>query len=124
MEISKAEYEVMCAVWQGHPCTAKDIVDRLRGDQQEWHEKTIKTLLGRLVKKQALSFAKQQRHYLYSPLIEQEHYQQQESESFIERVFGGRISPLVAGFAKQQKLTEDDIAELKNLINEWEKKGD
>lgn len=124
MDISKTEYEVMCAVWQDAPCSANDVIERLRADGAEWHEKTVKTLLGRLVKKQALGFEKQGRHYVYNPLIGQEAYQRRESESFIQRMFGGRVSPLVASFAKQEKLTEKDVQELKSLIDQWEKKND
>lgn len=123
LEISKAELAVMNVIWQHFPCTASTIIRHLNSAGQEWHDKTVKTLLTRLVKKKALRFEKAQRHYLYSPLIEQEHYQQQESESFIQRLFGGRVSPLIASFAKQDKLSDKDIQELKQLIDEWETKN-
>ncbi|MGS0729597.1 BlaI/MecI/CopY family transcriptional regulator, partial [Shewanella sp. 0m-11] len=80
-----------------------------------------KTLLNRLVKKQAIGFDKQGRSYLYFPLIEQSEYQLKESESFIERLFSGRVAPLVAGFAKQNKLSAEDVAELQQLIDTWQK---
>lgn len=120
VEISKAELEVMNVIWQCAPCTASDIIQKLNDAGQEWHDKTVKTLLTRLVKKQAISYEKEQRQYRYFPLIEQASYQQQESESFIQRLFGGRVSPLIAGFAKQNKLTEDDITELKQLVADLE----
>ena len=123
MEISQAEYEVMCAIWQQHPCTANDVVDRL-SSSKEWHAKTVKTMLGRLVKKGALDYKKEQRHYVYSPLIEQRDYQQQETQSFVERLFQGRLSPLVAGFAKESNLTKEDVDELKQIITDWEKNND
>ena len=80
VEISKAEYEVLEVIWQKNPISAVEIVERLNTDRQ-WHEKTVKTLLNRLVKKEALGFEKEQRRYLYFPLIERESYQQQESQS-------------------------------------------
>lgn len=123
IEISKAELEVMKIIWQYSPCTASDVIQHLTEAGQEWHDRTVKTLLTRLVKKRALKFEKAQRHYLYSPLIEREAYQQQESESFIKRLFGGKISPLIVGFAKQDKLSNDDIKELKQLISDWESKN-
>lgn len=122
-EISNAEFEVLDALWQSYPASANEIIERLN-QQKEWHEKTVKTLLNRLIKKEAISFEKEQRRYLYSPLIERDMYTQKESQSMIERMFNGNLSPLVAGFAKKNALRKDDVAELKQLIAEWEKEND
>lgn len=123
MEISKAEYDVMCAVWEAHPCSANDVIARLQ-ETQDWHEKTVKTLLGRLVKKGALATQADKRRYLYSPLIAKQDYQQKESLTFVERMFKGKLSPLVAGFAQQGKLNQEDVDALKNIITDWEKNND
>ena len=90
------------------------------GDAKDWHEKTVKTLLNRLVSKGALGFEKDGRAYLYYPLIAEQDYQRQQSRSFVERLFAGRVAPLVAGFASQNKLNADDVQQLKQLITEWE----
>ncbi|MGS0682100.1 BlaI/MecI/CopY family transcriptional regulator [Shewanella sp. 125m-7] len=119
-EISNAELCVLNILWQSSPISASDVISEL-SRTNDWHEKTIKTLLNRLVKKQAIGFDKQGRSYLYFPLIEQSEYQLKESESFIERLFSGRVAPLVAGFAKQNKLSADDVAELQQLIDTWQK---
>lgn len=121
IELSKAEFEVLDAVWVSYPVNATQIIERLSSDKQ-WHEKTIKTLLGRLVKKGALSFEKEGRQYLYSPCIERADYTLKESQNFIERFFSGRIAPLVSGFAKSEQLSQQDINELKKIIADWEKK--
>ncbi len=118
-EISATEFAVLDALWQGYPASANQLISRLN-QQKVWHEKTVKTLLNRLVKKQAISFEKQQRHYLYSPLLERDAYTQQQSQSFIERMFSGRISPLVAAFAKNKHLNAEDINELKAIVADWE----
>ena len=123
IEISKAEFEVLEAIWLAHPASANDIIDRLN-QQKPWHEKTVKTLLNRMVKKGAIDFSKQQRSYLYSPLLERESYTLKESQSLIERLFSGRIAPLVAGFAKTEQLSQTDIDELKQVIAQWEKEND
>ena len=102
------------------PPNASQIIERLSDDKQ-WHEKTIKTLLGRLVKKGALSFEKEGRQYIYTPCINRADYTQKESQNFIEHFFSGRIAPLVSGFAKSEKLSQQDINELKKVIDDWEK---
>ena len=121
-EISRAEFEVLDALWMKFPVTANELIAHLNKEKQ-WHEKTVKTLLSRLVKKNAVSFEKEQRRYLYTPLLERETYTQHESQSLIERLFGGRISPLIAGFAKNKNLNKDDISELKAIINSWEQEN-
>jgi predicted transcriptional regulator len=132
-EISNAEFEVLEALWQNYPASANDIIAKLNecgqkgnteNQEKNWHDKTVKTLLNRLVKKQAISFEKQQRHYLYSPLLEREAYTLKESKSLVERMFSGKLAPLVAGFAKQNELNKEDIVALKSLISDWEKSND
>ncbi|WNO60767.1 BlaI/MecI/CopY family transcriptional regulator [Rheinheimera sp. MMS21-TC3] len=117
IEISNAELRVMQVLWQKQPQTANEVVASLG---QDWHEKTVKTLLNRLVSKGALDFDKNGRAYLYYPLIKETEYQQQQSRTFVERIFAGRIAPLVAGFANQNKLKADDVEQLKQLIANWE----
>ncbi|RVU35691.1 BlaI/MecI/CopY family transcriptional regulator [Rheinheimera riviphila] len=118
-DISPAELEVLKILWQQAPQTANQVVDAL-ADASQWHEKTVKTLLNRLVSKGAVSFEKDGRAYLYSPVLQQQDYQYKESQSFIARVFAGRIAPLVAGFAASTTLQATDIDELKQLIADWE----
>jgi len=118
-EISKTEFEVLEALWQQHPASANEIITKLN-ENKEWHEKTVKTLLNRMVKKGAVGFEKQQRTYIYTPLLERDSYTLKESKSLIERMFSGKIAPLVAGFAKSDELSKQDISELKQLIDKWE----
>ncbi len=109
----------MQVVWQRQPLSANDVIAGL-GDDNDWHEKTVKTLLNRLVSKGALGFNKDGRAYLYYPLITEQDYQLQQSRSFVDRLFAGKVAPLVAGFASQNKLKPDDVQQLKQLIADWE----
>ncbi|ACJ30619.1 Penicillinase repressor [Shewanella piezotolerans WP3] len=121
-EISNAELNVLNVLWQKSPISASEVV-ALLAQSNDWHEKTVKTLLNRLVKKQAIGFEKQGRSYLYHPLIDQSDYQLKESESFIERLFSGRVAPLVAGFARENKLSAKDVEELQQLIDTWQEEN-
>lgn len=123
IKVSETELEVMNVLWQQSPLAANDIIEQLNKNG-DWHEKTVKTLLNRLVKKQAVGFEKQQRKYFYFPLIEQLLYQEQEGQSLIKRLFSGNLSPLVSGFAKNNKLKKNDIDELKKIIADWEQSND
>ncbi len=122
-DISNAEYDVLDVLWDDYPASASEVIERLNS-RKAWHEKTVKTLLGRLVKKGVLSFEKQQRQYIYSPLIERQAYRERETETFVSRLFKGKVAPLVAGFANQKNLSRQDVDELKALIAQWEKDND
>jgi BlaI family penicillinase repressor len=120
--ISEAESRVMEVLWQAAPLSSEDIVVALL-EPTGWHEKTIKTLLNRLLGKGAISAEKDGRRYLYSPLLRREDWQQRESRSLLDRVFGGKVAPLLAHFSQHEKLTAKDVAELRKLIDAIDRKG-
>ena len=122
-DISNAEFEVLDVLWDDYPATSSDIVERLN-QKKPWHDKTVKTLLSRLVKKGVVDFDKAQRQYLYRPLIAREDYTKKEATSFVSRIFKGKVAPLVAGFANQNSLSQQDVDELKALIRQWEQNND
>lgn len=117
MQISEAESVVMEVLWRQSPLSAEDVVAALAGAQQ-WQEPTIKTLLNRLLNKGAVSAEKDGRRYLYAPLLQREDWLMRESKGLLDRLFGGRVAPLVAHFSQHRKLSKKDIAELKKLIEE------
>lgn len=117
IEISEAESIVMQVLWQRSPAGSEDVVAAL-ARSQNWQEATIKTLLNRLLKKGAIHAEKDGRRYLYTPRLQREQWLSQESEGLLDRLFGGRVAPLVAHFGKHRKLSKKDIAELKLLIKE------
>lgn len=119
IQISEAESQVMQVLWDGSPRSAEDVVAAL-GQQQNWQEATIKTLLNRLLKKGAVRADKDGRRFLYSPLLTRDQWVVAESSSMVQRLFGGRIAPLVAHFGQHGKLSASDLKDLKRLIQELE----
>lgn len=117
MQISEAESVVMDVLWRTHPLGAEDVVLAL-ADRQDWQEATIKTLLNRLLNKGAIAAEKEGRRYLYSPLLRREDWVLEESRGLLDRLFDGRVAPLVAHFSEQRKLSRKDIAELRKLLEE------
>src|SRR5690606_20013555 len=104
MQISDAESRVMHVLWERGPSTAEDVVAAL-GDAHDWHESTIKTLLGRLLKKGALAADSEGRRFRYRPLLARSDWMAQESRGLIDRLFAGRIAPLVAHFSERGELS-------------------
>jgi predicted transcriptional regulator len=117
ISISEAESTVMKVLWQRSPLTAEEIIAEL-GEPLKWHASTVKTLLARLVKKGAARTEKDGRRFLYCPVIKRDQWLTDESTGLFDRLFGGRVAPLVAHFSEKKKLSKRDIAELKQLIQE------
>lgn len=117
MAISEAEAIIMDVLWRAAPRTAEDILAEV-GPAQQWQEGTVKSLLNRLLKKNAVRAERDGRRYFYTPLLSREHYVSQESKSLLDRLFGGRVAPLVAHFSEQRKLSKRDIAQLRKLLQE------
>jgi BlaI family penicillinase repressor len=118
VDISDAESHVMEVLWRSPgKVLAEDVVAALVS-QQQWQEATIKTLLNRLLKKGAVSAEKDGRRYLYSAVLEREHWVSSQSTGMLNRLFGGRVAPLVAHFGKHRRLSKTDIDDLKRLIEE------
>ncbi|MGO1071952.1 BlaI/MecI/CopY family transcriptional regulator [Lysobacter sp. CA199] len=117
MRISEAESVVMDVLWQRHPLSAEEVVAAL-ADSQSWQEPTVKTLLNRLLNKGAIRADKEGRRYLYAPVLKREDWVLDESQGLLERLFGGRVAPLVAHFSEHRKLSRKDIAELRKLLEE------
>ncbi|MGY1458230.1 BlaI/MecI/CopY family transcriptional regulator [Luteimonas sp. A534] len=117
MSISDSEAVVMDVLWGEHPLAAEDVVARLSA-RSDWAEPTIKTLLNRLLKKGAVRADRDGRRYLYSPVLSRDAWVAGQSESVLDRLFGGRVAPLVAHFSERGKLSQDDIDALRRLIEE------
>lgn len=117
MAISEAEAVIMEVLWRQSPRSAEEILAEV-GTPQDWQEGTVKSLLNRLLTKKAVKAERDGRRYLYSPRLTREQYVSQESKGLLDRLFEGRVAPLVAHFSEQRKLTKKDIAELRKLLEE------
>lgn len=115
--ISDAEHAVMEVLWDESPLSAQDVVDRV-APQRAWSANTVKTLLGRLLAKQIIAHEEEGRRYLYRPLVARGDYVEGESRRLMDRLFGGRLTPLVAHLAERDKLTAQDIEEIEALLKE------
>ena len=114
--ITDAEWLVMREFWSLGEATSATVIAALE-KTQDWKPPTIMTLITRLVKKGALGFDRQGREYLYRPLVDESHCAHAVSKSLVDRVFGGRVAPLLACFLDQKKLTKQDLADLRELLN-------
>jgi BlaI family penicillinase repressor len=113
--ISGAEWTVMRVIWERGMATANEVVQALEGSMH-WKPKTIHTLLRRLADKGALGYEKSGREFVFRALVMERDCQLAESRTFLDRVFGGGMAPMVAAFVEQERLTPKEIAELKRIL--------
>jgi BlaI family transcriptional regulator, penicillinase repressor len=116
-QISDAEWQVMQVIWRSAPITANEVIEQLENNS-DWKPKTIKTLIGRLVEKKVLGFHKEGKSYQYYPIVSEDEGIRVESENFLKKVFNGSLNLMLANFIEEQRLSEEDIKELKRIIDD------
>lgn len=117
-KITEAELEIMKVFWEKAPQTANEVIERLES-KMDWKPKTIRTLINRLVQKEAVSYHQGKgRMYEYYPLVSQDAYLQVETKSLLKRFYGASFKPLIVNFLKEEKLSSEDINELKRILDE------
>ena len=121
-QISEAEYEVMKIVWKHAPINTNEITEKLL-QSTNWSPKTIQTLIKRLVTKGALTYEKQSRVFVYTPLVKESEYICQESNSFLNRYYDGDITAMLSAYIENDKLTEPETETLRSLLSKRGKKG-
>jgi BlaI family penicillinase repressor len=124
MKISGAESVVMEALWKRAPSNSSMTAEEIGAEVaqgQGWTEATVKTLINRLLKKKALAATRDGRRFLYRPLVARAAYVQAESQGLLDRLFDGRLAPMVSHLSQSRSLTPEDIAELKRLIAEMDR---
>lgn len=119
-KISDAEWDVMSLLWNKAPAAASEIVEQLES-KRGWHSRTIRTLLDRLVKKGALRSEMEGKRYLYWPRFTMEECVRKESQSFLDRVFGGEPASMLMHLVKHTRLSSKEIQELKKILSDKEK---
>lgn len=116
MQISDAEWTVMNFVWRNQPFEASAVMQEL-GAEHRWSDATIKTMLHRLVKKGALSTESVGKKFRYRAAVKKQDCVRSASRSFLDRVFGGNAAPALLHFVKEAKLSPDEVAELRKLLD-------
>lgn len=115
--ISEAEHTVMEVLWEESPLTAQEVVERIPADR-DWTANTVKTLLGRLLAKNIIAHEEEGRRYRYRPMVARGDYVAGESRRLMDRLFGGKLTPLVAHLAERDEITDQDIAEIEALLKD------
>ena len=114
--ISDAEYQVMKVIWAHTSISTNEVIEKLE-KTTAWKPKTIGTLLSRLVKKGALKYEKDSRVFVYTPLIQESEVLEMENASFLNRFYDGALGSMILTMLERDKLSEDEINKLKNILD-------
>lgn len=117
-QISEAEFQVMKIVWEHAPVSTNHVTEYLTRTTK-WSPKTIQTMLKRLVQKKALTYDKEGRVFIYTPLIGQQDYVNQESRHFLQRFYNGNLVSMMTAFLDMEELSQQEVDELKELLTAY-----
>lgn len=119
--ISEAEWEVMRELWKKSPLTVKEIV-RFLSKRTKWKPETIRTLIHRLKNKKVINFEKKGRRHYFYPLLSKEKCVKAEAETFLSRIGGSLLKPMLVKFIEKEKLSEAEIDELQRILDDKRRK--
>ena len=117
MKLTKAEWEIMNALWQEHPATARELMERMPS-RVNWAYTTVKTMLSRLVDKRAVTENKRGNTSLYKPVISQRKARSNAFKSLLDQAFNGATGPLVHFLLEEQKLSKKQRQEILTVLQE------
>lgn len=116
LQITDAEFCVMKALWEIEPCTSSEIVEEV-SEEQDWNDKTIRTLINRLVSKGAVKAEKTgSKAFTYSSLVSKKDYISEENSNFLNKLYGGSVKLMLASFVENNKLTKEEIENLRDIL--------
>lgn len=116
-QISEAEFEVMKVIWKYAPISTNEVTEKLT-QTTHWSPKTIQTMLKRLVTKKALTYEKQSRVFVYTPLVPETEYIRQESNSFLNKYYNGNIVSMLTSYLEDDKLSKTELDTLRHLLSD------
>ena len=116
-QISEAEFEVMKVIWKYAPISTNEVTEKLT-QTTDWSPKTIQTMLKRLVTKKALTYEKQSRVCVYTPLVPETEYIRQESNSFLNKYYNGNIVSMLTSYLEDDKLSKTELDTLRHLLSD------
>ncbi len=122
ISLSDGEWKLMNLLWESSPRTIAQMVSALASDTG-WNKNTIFVMLSRLEEKGAVRYEEGSRSRQYYPMILKEDIAIKEAKDFLNKVYDGSLSMMVASMAGQKKLTREEIDELYAILRQAEKEA-
>lgn len=114
--ISEAELTVMKIIWKADGPISTGEICRQLSEQAGWDRSTVRTLLKRLVEKNAVE-EKKLGVLCYLPAVSEKEYRRAQTGRFLKRMYGGSAKRLVAFLVQDDQISEKELEELRDFLN-------
>lgn len=121
--MGRVQLKIMHVLWEKQRATAREVTEQLCLEEPIAHT-TVQTLLRKLEDKGSVGHEKQDRTFVYFPLVEEHSVAKNATRELIERVFAGKASGLAAFLLKEEKIPAKELSELRKLIDEQTNRKD
>ena len=113
--IGRAEMEILRYITDHHPVTVRQVADHVSQTKGQVRT-TVLNVMERLRQKGYLARKKTDGIFHYSPRLPREELLRSLVGDFVARTLGGSLSPFVAYLTHEAKLSEEELAELRALV--------
>ena len=120
--LSEGEWKIMKLLWASPDLSLREITNAL-DEETGWSRPTVHVMLKRLMEKGAIGLDDGVKPHKYYSIIKRCDVAPEETESFLNRVYDGSVGMLFTALTERKKLSEEDIAELRRILDDAEKKG-
>ena len=117
MQLGRVQLRIMQVLWDRGRATAREITEELSNSERIAHS-TVQTLLRGLESKGAITHDTEGRTFVFRPLIEEGRFKQNATADLLDRVFGGNVRGLMAHLLKHEKVSKDELKELRRMLDE------
>ena len=114
--LSENEWYIMQVLWEKSPSTLREICDALK-ESKGWTKHAITSFLKRMLEKEAISVDETGKLKSYSAVWSKEETILEETHSILDRVYRGDLLLMVSNAVKEQKLSKEEIEELKSILD-------
>lgn len=121
INLTNAEWHVMDCLWEKAPQAGREIVDTLK-EHVGWSKSTTLTMLKRMTEKKLITCENSDKLRMYSPCINRDDAVKTETENFLNRVYKGSVSLMVSAMTQKQALSEKEIRELYEILEQSQTK--
>ena len=118
--MGQVQLRIMQLLWQMKRATARELTEELNKSEPIAHS-TVQTLLRQLEAKGSVAHEKQQRTFYFYPLVKEEKVKKSAASELIQNVFGGNVGGLVSYLLENEKISSDELAEIRKLIDQKKK---
>lgn len=112
-----SELEVMRVLWRNERATAREVWAELQKIGSGWTYATVNTLLQRLESKGLAGSDKTKMTYTYWPKITRQQVVKRRVKQIVEKLCDGKGAPLVMHLLKNQRLSSDEVAEIRQVLD-------